>query len=131
MLLNLKNWRIFIGKPRPITESKFRLQDFDLSITEEQWRDSGNHLGWIRQQLASDYGKQFLGVLINSRPQGDGASKVPTDIEAAVELGRVKGYNEIINLIARLSTPVVPHEEVEADYGAKRILQEWNYPEPK
>lgn len=131
MIIRIRNWRIFVGKPRPEPEPRHNLSAFDFSMTEEMWRDSGNHLGWMRAQLSSDYGKEFIGVLHNSAPQRHPSNVAPTDTQAAIELGRVKGYTEAVDLIHRLVVPLVKPEELEADYGARKILEELNYPQPK
>lgn len=130
--MNLQFWKTN-GNPKPEPKPKFNLVKFDFSMTLAQWRDSGNHLGWMRAQLNCEYGRQMIGVLINESPQHD----IPvrreklTDIQAAIELGRARGYAEAIETITLMTQPVVKHEEVEADFGAGDALKQMNYPERK
>lgn len=75
----------------------------------------------------------MIGVLLNESPE----MMLPlrreklTDIQAAIELGRVKGYAEAIETITLMTKPQPVHEEVVADFGASETLKEMNYPEPK
>lgn len=131
MTIRLGNRVLFFGRPVPPVEPRHNLAEFDFSMTEDMWRDSGNHLGWMRAQLNSQYGKQLMGVLWNSSPQRKSLSHNPTDVQANIELGRVNGYNEAVELICRLVVPLTVREELEADYGAEEILKELNYPPRK
>ncbi len=118
-----------VGRPKPAIKPEPQAQslpDFDYTMTEAKWRDSGNHLSWMRHQLASDYGKQFMGVLLNASPIGSNI-----DGNSSYELGRVSGFNDAIELITRLTVPLPRHEELEADYGAEQILKDLNYPPKK
>lgn len=128
MTITLGNRVLFFGRPVPTVEKKPQpsLVDFDFTMTEERWRDSGSHLGWMRAQLNSPFGRQLMGVLWSSAPQRKSLTHNPTDVQANIELGRVSGYNEAVELICRLVVPIPIREDIEADYGAAEILKQMN-----
>lgn len=65
----------------------------------------------------------MMAAVHNGIPSGYPMRGQPTDpTTAAVELGRIQGYMDCLNLLQLLCTPIPQHKEVDQDYGAKEIL---------
>lgn len=99
---------------------------FPDGYTLEEWRANKSLPEMLRKILEEPTMRHAFSVLYNRVPsgfpiRGDQVS----DIQAAVELGRVNGYMECLSLLKSLA--ITPHinTEVEQTYGAEHT-DDWN-----
>lgn len=99
----------FAPYPSGYTPDEFRSNP-GLVVMAESWRRSA-------------LGGHMMAAVHNGIPSGYPMRGQPTDpTTAAVELGRIQGYMDCLNLLQLLCTPIPQHKEVDQDYGAKEIL---------
>jgi hypothetical protein len=87
-------------------------------MTLDAWKQSNEHIGYIRDLHNTPKFRDLLAVLSNSRPQ---ASLRPgiTDTEAAILYGIRLGYDQLLGTLLDLATyPPVQQADVPIDYGA-------------
>lgn len=99
-------------------------------MTLHQWKQSPELIKEARQLWVSNTFQDMLSVLVNHEPSGTFRPTPITPTEAAIDLGRVQGYREALELIQSLCEyPPDPVPEVEMDYGAEQILAEEQHPQ--
>lgn len=98
-------------------------------MTLDAWRKSDLHITGFRELWQDAILQDAVAVLKNAMPAGPSLhdSRV-TDIQAAIELGRIQGYATALSLFqSLLDTPTQPVEPPEADFGADEILKQQQY----
>lgn len=85
-------------------------------MTLDQWRDSPNHIRYARSLLADPMFMDLIAVLHNTMPVSNLSDLDATG--AAVQLGRVRGYQEALVVLDSLARwPEQQPSQIEADYG--------------
>jgi hypothetical protein len=96
--------------------------------SEAKFRLNSNNVAAMRALLTMPFFQDALRVLYDQIPRSFPAQGEPiSDSQAAVELGRVRGYMECLENLHSLATyPPASLPDLEADYGADKIMMEMN-----
>ena len=98
---------------------------FPTGYTAEEFRSNPGMVNLAQEWQRSGLGRNIMAALHNGMPYGfpmRGSDVNSTT--AAIELGRVQGYMDCLNLLNLLCSPPVTMDEVEQDYGAGELLEQ-------
>ena len=92
-------------------------------LTLGVWQSRPHYVTWAREFFKSHMGSELVSVLRNNQPFVVARNLSATD--AAIELGRVRGYMEAVNTLAELAMDRVKlPKDVEVTYGADEMLKQ-------
>lgn len=81
------------------------------------FRGDDNNVARMRNLFRDDFFQQVLIVLHNNRPRGFPVrGQKLTDLELAVEMGRIEGYESVLTLLEVMTTGNLKQEELRATW---------------
>lgn len=90
--------------------------------TLAEWRQNGERVKAMRIFLASDFGQDMLGVLINEA--GVRANMPDPDaVRVGLELGRIAGHQECLQIMTLMAELWEPPQEPRISYRTPAILR--------
>lgn len=111
--------KLFWGEERSLKEEVKPRLPFPTGYTLETWHASGMP-GAAKALFGEETFRHIYAVLYNSIPSGyPGRGVVVNDTTANIELGRIQGYLDCLNLLQSLAIPRAKNEEAEIDWNAE------------
>lgn len=93
---------------------------FPVGMTLDKWLSNPDLAIRAKALFEDELTKMIFGVLQNSIPSGWPArGQVVNDTTANIELGRIQGYMDCLNLLNLLGTPAPVRTEVPLDWNAE------------
>lgn len=114
---------------RGVTEQPLRpiprCEPYPVGYTLGKWQASPHLAEQAQQLFHEELFRHIMAVLVNSIPSGYPArGAVVNDTTANIELGRIQGYLDCLNLLNSLATPVRTHEELPTTWNAETDIDQ-------
>ena len=115
----------FLRKQKPLPEPAKNAQPFPMGYSPDEFRANESLVTLASEFRRSALGGHFFAALHNGVPYGypeRGKEMNPTT--AAIELGRVQGYMDCLQLLHLLCTVPPKQIDIPQDYQAEEYLKE-------
>ncbi len=94
-----------------------------------KWRESPELIRGARQLWKNGVFLDMISVLKNNTPAREASIQSPTEVTSLIELGRIRGYEQAVELLEELANfPTQPAKDIETDWGSDDIMAKDNYP---